>query len=678
MSSSGNPSVTTPCELRVLGRLDAYSTAPGPRRLLALLALYAGQVVTTDVAVDVLWSEGAPATAPKVLQNHVVTLRKALGAESIETTSGGYRLAMETDAQRFTRLVTRAPAEALLLWRSRPWTDLDGYSPALADAARLEELRRQAEENVVGASLDPVAARRLVDENPLREARWRLLLHALYRAGRQAEALRAAQEVRRYLAEHVGCDPGPDLCEMEAAVARHDPALGPVDAARLDPEIEETSLRRGQDALAAEDPAAALRWLRLAGATFEARLSFGQAQLAVGEVAGGRSTLMSAYAEARQRRRVDLEAEALSTWMFNSGTVGPSDDGTAAFEQVLERRSQLADAGRADLCAAWVAYASSFRTVSTFASIAGEAVEFARRSGDAKRIARAHAASTLLYARPHDAERRLAAARDVAKARQVLPHDEPFCRWSQWWAERSALIELGDPAEHDVRAGMVELSRSNRHAGDAFFAATWAQGLELRVGDFERADAMAADWAAGMVGHDEPTTVAELMPVHRMTSRWMQGRLAELRADLERLVMRFDFLAPLRSALALSHAQAGDAATATSLAASLLEGGVGYGVPEPQWSCIAAHLADLAVILSRRDWAATLIEQLEPVKEKHAIFAGKHLGSFAHHLGRLHVVLGEHNSAIELFSTAAAADDRLGSRWWGDASRRAVRGLAGG
>ncbi|HUP86424.1 MAG TPA: BTAD domain-containing putative transcriptional regulator [Acidimicrobiales bacterium] len=631
--------------------------------------------MTTDVAIEALWPAGAPPTAAKVLQNHVVRLRKSVGVESVETTPTGYRLLMGTDAQRFTVLAARAPAEALALWRGRPWDDLDDFPPAMADAARLEEVRRMADEAVVAVSLDPIEGRRLVDEDPLREARWCLLLHALYRSGRQVEALRTAQEARRYLAENVGCEPGPDLREMEAAVARHDPALGPVVVAELDPEIETLALGRGREALAAEEPVSALRWLRLAGTTVESLIALGRAQLAVGEVLGGRATLIAAYTAAQQRGRVDLEAEVLSTWMFNSGTVGPSDDIIRAFESVMARRSQLADSARADLCSAWVAYASSFRAVRTFASTAEEAVAFARRSGDPQRVARACAASTLLHSRPHDADRRLAAAHAIANARQALAHDEPFCRWYQWWAERSALIELGDPSELEIRAGMLELAQSNRHAVDAFIAATWGQGLELRLGDFERADTMAADWAAGMAGHDDPAVVAELTPVYRTTIRWMQGRLAELRDDLERLASKFEFLVPLRSAWALSCAQAGDVTTATALAQPLLEGGLGRGTPEPQWSCIAVHLTDLTVHLARRDWAQMLIEELEPVTDRHAIFAGKHLGSFAHHLGLLHGVVGDRRSAIAAFRYSADANDHLGSTWWADASRRAAQAV---
>ncbi|HEU5213987.1 MAG TPA: BTAD domain-containing putative transcriptional regulator [Gaiellaceae bacterium] len=216
------------------------------RALIALLALHPREVVSSDRLVEELWGSDEPKTARQALQNYVSLLRKQLGPESIETRSGGYALGVDpeqVDAMRFERLVMDArrlgtAAEraaslraALDLWRGAAFEDLL-YEPfAELEARRLEELRLSAREDLADAELEEGRHAALVPEleelvagNPYRERLRAQLMLALYRAGRQADALEAYRAAREALAE-LGLDPSAQLRLLEKAVLNQDPAL---------------------------------------------------------------------------------------------------------------------------------------------------------------------------------------------------------------------------------------------------------------------------------------------------------------------------------------------------------------------------------------------------------------------------------------------------------------------
>jgi DNA-binding SARP family transcriptional activator/tetratricopeptide (TPR) repeat protein len=218
------------------------------RTLLATLLLGDGQPVSVSRLIDALWGEHLPATAVNTLQVHVSTLRKKLAAagaaETLQSVPEGYALRVgpdDLDATVFASLVDGAagePAEvatrlegALSLWRG----------PALADVrsellrgekTRLEELRLRALERRIDAELELGRHHEVVGElealvhaNPLREGMRRQLMIALYRSGRQADALAAYRAGRDVLAEELGIDPGPELQALEVAILRQDPEL---------------------------------------------------------------------------------------------------------------------------------------------------------------------------------------------------------------------------------------------------------------------------------------------------------------------------------------------------------------------------------------------------------------------------------------------------------------------
>lgn len=240
--------------LRVLGPLvvdgDHNGLSPRDRTILTALTVCRGEPVDSDVLAQVLWGEDAPASRAKVVQGCVMRLRRRLGAESIQTTTHGYRIALaadEIDAERFVALVTKSRdlielgdhdraahtlAQALGLWRGRPLVDAPDWDRARIEAMRLYDVRQEAEELAVVADLGrgrlsdavTVAAAR-VAEAPLRERRWELLARAQYATGRQVEAIRTLQRARTYLAEEAGVDPGPGLTALEDAVLAQDPSL---------------------------------------------------------------------------------------------------------------------------------------------------------------------------------------------------------------------------------------------------------------------------------------------------------------------------------------------------------------------------------------------------------------------------------------------------------------------
>jgi DNA-binding SARP family transcriptional activator len=228
------------------------------RAVLALLILHANEVVSADRLIDELWGDSPPDSAANMLQGYVSHLRKTLEPgrgrgehELLVSRAPGYMLQIpsdQLDAERFERLATEgrrlltdreagAAAErlraALALWRGGALDDLAYEAFARADIDRLEELRLQTLEDRIDADLalgrhdDLVPElREFVDRYPLRERLRGQLMAALYRCGRQAEALEVYRDARRSLLDELGVEPGPALRELEQAILRQDPELG--------------------------------------------------------------------------------------------------------------------------------------------------------------------------------------------------------------------------------------------------------------------------------------------------------------------------------------------------------------------------------------------------------------------------------------------------------------------
>ncbi len=232
---------------------DVVDVPAGKQRaLLTLLALRAPQPVSAESAADALWPRAAPAEGMRSLQVTVSRLRRSLGhaGAALETVASGYRLAVEPDAidaRRFETLIESARAarlagdgatarclldDALGLWRGPALADVAFDSFAQGEIARLEELRLAAREERIDARLSagehPLVVaelEQLAAEHPSRERLVALLMLALYRCGRQTDALEVYTQNRRRLDEELGLDPSAQLRRLEEAILRHDPSL---------------------------------------------------------------------------------------------------------------------------------------------------------------------------------------------------------------------------------------------------------------------------------------------------------------------------------------------------------------------------------------------------------------------------------------------------------------------
>ena len=250
-------------QFRILGPVEAIDRdgsvlpCPGrPLRLLALLLVDGARAVPADVAIDALWGDALPAHPANALQLVVSRLRRVLGEEAIVRRADGYELQLDgpdaVDAQRFERLTVEGRAAlargdhaaaspllaaALGLWRGPALQDVRYEQFAIGEAERLEELRlaclgaRIDADLALGRHADLVGElQALVAEHPLREPLRAQLMLALYRCGRQADALAAYANARQILADELGLDPSPALQTLERDILRH--RVGPPTAAR--------------------------------------------------------------------------------------------------------------------------------------------------------------------------------------------------------------------------------------------------------------------------------------------------------------------------------------------------------------------------------------------------------------------------------------------------------------
>ena len=216
------------------------------RKLLAILLLHEGEAVPSDRLIEELWAGKPPETAPKALQGYVSSLRKQLGPETIETVGACYRLrvaAEQVDVHEFEELLAearpldRGPAtaklqEALALWRGPALADFAYDDFAQDEIERLEELRQAGIERRINLELalghhDDLVPEleALVRAHPLHERLRGHLMVALYRSGRQAEALDAYRDARKALLDELGLEPSEELQALQRAILDHDPSL---------------------------------------------------------------------------------------------------------------------------------------------------------------------------------------------------------------------------------------------------------------------------------------------------------------------------------------------------------------------------------------------------------------------------------------------------------------------
>jgi DNA-binding SARP family transcriptional activator/WD40 repeat protein len=241
---------------------------PQQRLVLALLLANADSVVSTDRLIAGIWGDEPPASSRKIVQGYVSRLRKALGGgDIIESQSPGYRLVVkpqQIDALMFERHAAEGAAQvgidphrarqelenALSLWHGTPYEDLSDYDMLRPEIVRLEQLHAAAVEARIEADIlsgqHTAVTTELADltgRYPLRERLWSLRMLALYRSGRQAEALRVYDEARQTLAAEVGLDPSAELRLLEQRILDQDPVLDTLAALESDAGLPTTAER---------------------------------------------------------------------------------------------------------------------------------------------------------------------------------------------------------------------------------------------------------------------------------------------------------------------------------------------------------------------------------------------------------------------------------------------------
>ena len=489
-------------EFRILGPFEVLDergpVALGgtkPRAVLAALVMHPNEPVSAERLALALWGEDAPEGAIKTLQVHVSRLRKALGdVDVLATTPAGYQLrvrAGELDSERFEQLVgegrnllaSEQPEEAaavlreaLTLWRGSPFAELAFEPFAQAEIARLEEERLAALEARVEADL--AAGREaaligelqhLVAEHPTRERLAGQLMLALYRCGRQADALKAYSDVRQRLVSDIGVEPGPELRRLQEAILHQDASLEPdiVAGVELPPELDAAT------ALALEGRGEELDWLR--GRWEQARVGAGSLVTVIGERGIGKTRLLAELAG---------EVHAGRALVVYAAGAGPADPVLATVRRAggATRPTLLVidDADRADpdVLAALDDLARAVADVPVLAVVAGRDGELLAGLGAE--------GSLLLRTLPVESVSAIAAGYAPDHAPEEVPADwlleasagvplrvhELAGQWARREAARRVGVAAGRAAEGraelrsreaEVRGGVVDLQTAREH-----------------------------------------------------------------------------------------------------------------------------------------------------------------------------------------------------------------------
>lgn len=375
----------------LLGQLEVVGDDGSPLRLpaarkeravLSLLALRADKVVRLTEMYAYVWGDDPPRTAYDTVKGYISTVRKTLPRDAIETVPGGYRMkvaADDVDVNRFEQLLGSAGRtmeegdlrraldglkEACALWRGEPLPDLSDQPLGMADAVRFTQMHLTTEERIFEIRLalgdhdalvgDLEAA---VAREPLRERRWGQLMLALYRSGRQADALRAFQRLREVLTDELGVEPMAEVRELELAILRQDPQLGFAEAPRATAVVPEPRLPSGNVTFLAAEPEESDELSRSPHGARRAAVDGGRrvlrgAVLAHGGVevgADATATSFVVFSDAGEavaacleaQRRLVCDREAEGAWLgfrmgLHTGLARPSGEGAYGPEAMQE------------------------------------------------------------------------------------------------------------------------------------------------------------------------------------------------------------------------------------------------------------------------------------------------------------------------------------------------------
>jgi DNA-binding SARP family transcriptional activator len=678
-------------EVRILGPFEVVSgtapiTIPGAkcRALLAMLAANTGRVVASERLIDDLWEQRPPDSAAATLQTYVYQLRRAVPPDAIVTRSRGYALgagvaavdaeqfegairhAATADFRRAPRRVVSELAGALALWRGQALEDFRSASWAQPVIARLEEMRLATVERCNAARLELGEHRELVpdleslvDQHPLRESLCAQLMLALYRAERQADALRKYASLRRRLRDELGIDPSRELVQLEDAILLQKPELDwvPTDHAYASEALSMTGVQALADlapdvaadaferALAVIDEQTRPYDVRRA----EALVGLGAAQHQRGDRRAS-TTLLDAARLAQRVREPDLLIRAsLATNRRSARKTGAVDD---AYVQLLE--ASLATEGGAApseraslfaLLAAELTWVDRDRAV----SLSDEALELARRSGDDRRLWEVLATrQQVIWAPSTLAERRANALEQWDVADRI---GDPALRWSAIANLANTAVCAGDIAEADRLNGLVvEFCESTGLPPHRALVARYRGWRWLLAGDVARAE-QAAEEAFALLDASHDTDAALTRASQMLEIRRAQARLEEFvepmlrRERADRAAHRLHLAAALCEIDRTAEAQELFRPLACDAFAALPF--------DITWLPAMSAAADVARALNDRDAATVIAAALEPWRDQYVYTAVTCRGSIERALGVALAAAGRPAEASDAFARAS-------------------------
>ncbi|WIX99499.1 AfsR/SARP family transcriptional regulator [Amycolatopsis mongoliensis] len=634
--------VLGPFEVRIGG---APQDVGGPRlrTLLAVLAAEAGRVVSVTALGRALWGERLPDHADRTVRTYLSRLRGSVDPGLILTRSPGYvlRLAPEAlDAARFEQLAgegRRALAAgepgvarehlgaALALWRGNAYEEFDGVETLKAEGMRLERLRHNAVQDRIDADLATGEDTGLIAELealtaafPGHERLWAQLMTALYRAGRQGDALEAFRRARHGLITASGVEPSPVLAQVHRQVLAHDPGLLPARPA--------TVVTAPDDALAAGE----------------------HALLEDGDLRTGREHFETAYRRAERAG----DADALARAALGLGGVWVHEHRTAAASELLltRLRHALAEVDPASTLArrlrTRLAGEEDYRAVTHDRILA--AVEETRDAGDPVAHAEALSLAHHCLLGPDHPARRHELATELVGVSGRSGRRTDLVMGVLW--ETVDLFLAGDPHAQRRLGELEDLLAARKHLAAGFVADAVRVMLAIRAGRFREAEQGAQACAElGQAAGDLDALGwygAQLVAI-----RWFQGRLGELVPVLDGL-MHSPTLSPIDNsyyaALAVAAAAAGDRRTAAGALARLCGDDLGALPRSSTWLISLCGATETAYLLDDTETAARVSGLLRPFGHLPAMasLAIACFGSVHYPLGTAALTTGDLDRAV--------------------------------
>jgi DNA-binding SARP family transcriptional activator len=650
-------------ELGVLGPLtvsiDGAGVAlerPKERALLTVVALARDEPVNRDRIIDALWGVEVPRAPAAALRAHVRRLRAVLGADAIQTTPLGYACNRETivDADCFRvevhssgNAVVRVETigRALARWRGRPYDDLGDWEPVRAERQGLLALYAHAREEWAAArieigestSLVPLLEE-LVVEAPLVDRRWELLMLGLYRAGRQADALRAFQRARHALGE-VGLEPGASLGQLDRAIAAH--------------EVVTFGDRR----------------------TITALVERAVAERAAGRAESARDAFERAEVLTRQADDAGALAELGIAWSGDGPLSGlnPGFHVVQLLQEALAGLPAAPTAVRSRLLARLAVVAASNHDPVLVTAYAREAVSIARLIGDNRALAAALYAQVSVARDPTDLDGSEALARELTKITgdDTNHHVLGLCALARIRAQRGDVDDAARLA-HEATA------RARDASADVFFATTWYSLFHAYLAS----DLDAARAAASAIGGVARRVLLDPEAAQAMTNAIAVLARAVLSTDVgaDAHELRLDSIAwpqpnlgyLAHAGIARRRALSGDDPGARAALEPVTTEVLALLAQDMYWPAIVWSVSSVTYLLRDGDRADALYPTVLPFAGQLLIDpAGAFLGCADHHLGLLSAACDRLPEARAHLDTATSTYERIGAPGWAGAAREA-------